>query len=137
MSRNRQHYFRLQGYDPKKMVYTMLSSGFLTRCECSVINNNPVRHRTNYLMPKDVFVGKTITDKNVGAYSDFLVALRPYSGGNILQCVCALDEKDRERVVYIGLSKAESIMSFHTARKSRHKPEIILKRLKSRYGEII
>ena len=136
MRRNRQHYFKLMEYDPKKVVYAMLTSGVLTHCECSIINNNPTQHNASFIVPRDAYIGKTITEKNVGTYSDFLVKLGPNSN-NVLQCVCALDESDKERVVYLGLSIAESIMAFFTTRKSKHDPEKILEQLKSKYNEVI
>ena len=128
--------FDTNGYDSKKIAYVMLSSELFLNCECSILNNNPKEFDNEYLLPRDMFVGEIITDKNVGSYTDFLNKLGN-SGDLIFNCVCSLDDKDKERVVFLGLGDKKGLLSFKILSKSKNDPVELFKQLLERYGECL
>ena len=125
------HIFNTDGCDPKRMIYTMMTSGLFKNCECSVMNKNPKDYDTEHVFPRDLYLGEPITDKNIGTYGDFIKKT-----GNdpdcILQCICALDESDAERVTFMSIGNAGGI-NFTTFDESKHDPEEIFARLMAKY----
>ena len=89
--------------DPLKLAYVMLASGLYCYCELTWFNPNPKHCDGMHVFPRDTYLGRTITDKNVGTFSDLCWA-KDGLGVDAFSCVCALDEDDIERIklVYIG-----------------------------------
>jgi len=126
--------FDTKGYDSKKLAYTMLTSGLFMKCECSVLNKDPKDYDTEFVFPRDLYTGDTITDKNAGTYFNFIKMLGA-KRDNVLQCTCALDENDDERISFMSLGDSEGILSFTTFDKSKHDPNKLFESLKAKYNE--
>jgi len=126
------HMFNTNGYDSKKLAYTMLTCGLFMKCECSVVNNDPTEFDKEHVFPVDFYVGDIITDINAGTYSDFVKMLEN-NQGNVLHCTCALDKTDVERITFISINDSEGIISFTTTNNSKHDPNKLFESLVNKY----
>jgi len=128
------HFYDTGGCDPKKMIYTMMTSGVFKYCECSVMNKEPKEYDAEFFFPKDLYVGEAITDENIGSYSDFIkkVGKDPEC---ILQCTCALDESDIERATFMSIGDTGGGINFTTLDNSKHDLERIFASLMKKYKE--
>jgi hypothetical protein len=138
----------LNGYNPFKLAYIMLSSGLFAKCEFSSFNRNPQEHDEEYVMPRDLFMGNTITDKTVGNFANFVKSVWNQTETEFL-CVCALNESDTERVSFAGNfsedfikdvdkalgKKIENLLIFHVSKENKHKPRKLLAKLEKKYKE--
>jgi len=128
------HIFDTKGYDSKKLAYTMLTSGLFVKCECSAINKDANDFDDVHVFPKDLYAGEAITDKTAGSYFNFIKMLGS-NRGNVLQCTCALDESDDERITFMSLGGNEGIVSFTTFDKSEYNPKALFDSLIAKYNE--
>jgi len=126
--------FNTNGYDSKKLAYTMLTCGLFVKCECTAVNNDPQEFDKEYVFPRDMYVGDVITDENVGTYQDFINKLGS-NRNNALHCTCALDNTDVERITFISLSNSEGMISFTLLSKSKHDPNALLDSLFKIYND--
>jgi hypothetical protein len=126
--------YSTEGYDSKKMAYTMLSSGLFIKCECSIVNNEPKEFDRDHVFPRDMYIGDTITDKNVGTYFNFIKLLGK-NRDNVLHCTCALDESDNERITFMGLGANEGVINFTTFGNRTHNTKELFEKLINKYNE--
>jgi len=126
--------FSTKGYDSKKLAYCILTCGMFVKCECSVVNNNPQEIDKEYIFPRDMYIGDTVTDKNAGTYQDFINKLGS-NRNNTLHCTCALDKADIERITFFSINDFEGVVSFTLLNKSKHDPNALFDSLIKRYNE--
>ena len=112
----------------------MLSSGIFMKCECSIMNDNPVEFDAIHVFPKDMYLDNMITDDNVGTYFNFIKKLENHRD-SILHCTCALDESDVERISFIGFGVTDGMISFTMFNNSKHDPQKLFERLIDKYKE--
>lgn len=126
--------------DPLELAYVMLASGLYYKCELSWLNPNPKHYDGIHVSPRDVYLGRTITDKSVSAFSD-LCWTKDELEVDAFLCVCALNEEDTERVnlVHVGSEdqKKSIIGIFLEQGRSGAKQRVnaIVKDLKAKYKE--
>jgi len=126
--------FTTKGYDSNKLAYIILTCGLFVKCECTLVNNDPKEIDKEYIFPRDMYIGDTITDKNVGTFQDFINKLGS-NRNNLLHCTCALNEADVERITFISLSDSDGLVSFTLLNKSKYDPNTLFDGLIKKYNE--
>ncbi len=127
--------------DPLKLAYVMLTSGLYYNCELSWFNPNPKHYDDIHVFPRDVYFGRTITDKNVGTFPD-LCWTKDELEVDAFLCVCALNKEDSERINlghYGSEGQQESTISIFLEQGrsgAKQRVNTIVKDLKSKYKEI-
>jgi hypothetical protein len=98
------------------------------------VNNNPKDFDNEYVFPRDMYIGKKITNKNAGTYFNFIKMLGNNRNNN-LHCTCALDNTDVERIIFMGLSESEGMINFTTLSDSIHDSNKLFASLIKKYNE--
>lgn len=118
------------GYESNAIAYAMMKSGLFVKCECSLMNDNPMAFDDEHISPRDTYVGNAVTEKDIGEYADFIKAFGGSRNGIKLplHCVCALNENDTARISFISTGATEGIVSF-TGDVDRQRAGKLFKRL--------
>lgn len=126
--------------DPLELAYVMLASGLYYNCELSWFNPNQKHYDVMHTFPRNTFIGITITDKNVGTFSD-LCWTKDELEVDAFLCVCALNEEDTERVNLVcfgGKDQRKSIIGIFLKQEmpdAKQRINAISKALKTKHKE--